>query len=157
MGRRRKGPWLRKQDNCWYTTLNRKSIKLGHGGQPYSEIEQAYHELLAKRAKPANVSLAWLIEQFLDDVERTKSKRTHEWFKRYLDCFLGYFGPRLRPENLAPEMVNRWIGDKYQHASPSTHNGAPRQRTTHSYLSAATAPRVAPGQPLLSYRRQVGH
>lgn len=102
MGRRRKGPWLRKQDQCRHTTVGRNSVKLGHAGQPYSDIEQAYHALLAKSEKPATVTVAWLCEAFLKGVRRTRSTGTFLWYSRFLDKCRAFFGNSLRPESLAP-------------------------------------------------------
>ncbi|MEM9186279.1 MAG: site-specific integrase [Planctomycetota bacterium] len=126
MGRRRKGPWVREQDQCWYTTVGRKSVKLGHAGQPYSEIEQAYHALLAKSKKPATVTVAWLIGAFLDDVQRTGSTGTFLWYSRFLNKCRDHFGNSLKPENLTGVMVSRWIERDYGDGSGSTQHGAAR-------------------------------
>lgn len=51
---------------------------------------------------------------------------TFDWYRRYLSKCVAFFGPTLKPENLAPAMVGRWIEQDYGSGSPSTQNGAAR-------------------------------
>ena len=34
-GRKRRGPWLRRHDNCCFTTVGREMVRLGTGDRPY--------------------------------------------------------------------------------------------------------------------------
>jgi hypothetical protein len=52
-GRPRKGPWLRKSDQCWYTTVGRKSVKLGKASEPKKEIERRYKLICDRLQQPA--------------------------------------------------------------------------------------------------------
>lgn len=100
--------------------------QVDQAGQPYSEIEAAYFALLAKAEKPITITVAWLCGAYLDDVERTRSEGTFDWYRCYLEKCVAFFGPTLKRENLAAATVGRWIEQDYGSCSPSTQNGAAR-------------------------------
>src|SRR5690349_6327451 len=64
------------------------------GRGPYVVIEQAYFNLMAKGQKPATVTVAWQIEAFLDDTQRTKAPATYQWYKERVNSCVDYFGAR---------------------------------------------------------------
>lgn len=130
MARKRKGPWLRKQDNCYYTTIRGQSIKLGSADEPYEDIEARYGEELAK-SKEAVPRSAWTIaalcEAFLDWCDRRRSAGTHQWYKEYLDEFYAHPGiDKLLASKLRPFHVTDWIDARYGDCSDSTKYNATR-------------------------------
>ena len=46
MGRQRKGPWRRGRSGHWFTTRNRKVIKVADKSESYDSAFQKYIELL---------------------------------------------------------------------------------------------------------------
>ncbi|QDV72464.1 tyrosine-type recombinase/integrase [Botrimarina mediterranea] len=151
MGRKRRGPWQRSQDGAWYTTIGRKSVKVGEAGQPYAEVEKAYFALLAKGEKPATVTVAWIVGAFLDDTERTKAPGTLKWYREHLDKCVAYFGDRLKPENLAGGMVDRWIAHDYGHLAQNTQHGA--ARAIVRAMNWAVGERHIERSPLIGYTK----
>jgi integrase len=108
MGRRRKGPWQRGQDGCYYTTVGRDLVKLGAAEDPWDQIEQVYHLAHAKGEKPSTLMVAWLADQFLEYVQQNRAETTYDWYHRYLQSFVRFTGPKLRVDNLSPALVLRW-------------------------------------------------
>jgi len=129
MARKRKGPWLRKQNNCFYTTIRGQSIKLGSADESYGDIEARYGEALAKasEAAPRSVwTVAALCEAFLEWCGRRRSAGTYQWYKDYLDTFYVYHGDKLRASKLRPFHVTDWIDARYGSCSDSTKYNATR-------------------------------
>jgi integrase len=151
MGRKRRGPWQRTEGGAWYTTVGRKSVRLGPADAPYAVIEKAYFELMAKGEKPTTLTVAWLIGAFLEDTQRTKAPATYQWYKERLDGFLDYFGQRLKPQNLQGGMVDRWISDRHGKASQTTQHGL--ARSIVRVMNWAVVQRHIERSPLLGYAK----
>lgn len=127
MGRKRKGPWLREEDNSYYTTINRKNVKICAADEPWEEVERQYHALLANEAeRPSIWTVAALVDEFLEDCKRRKSERTYEWYRRYLKEFADTIGTRLRIDNLTPYTVTNWVEGRYRDCSANTKHAATR-------------------------------
>lgn len=151
MGRRRKGPWFREQDQSWYTTYRDRPHKLGTAEQPYSEIEQAYHELLAKGQKPSRLTVAWLADEFLEEVQRDRSPSTYAWYKRYLDSCVKYVGSKLKADALTPTIVAKWVSLDYGHRTESTQHAA--ARSIVRLMNWAVAQQHLLRSPLVGYTK----
>lgn len=151
MGRKRTGPWLRKQDRCWYTTVGRKSVRLGTSAQPYDEIEQAYHALLANQRQklrpPETVSE--LCERFLEATRRSRAASTHAWYAAHLSRCVAFLGRSLRPEELSGATVDRWLDQDFRNCTETTKNGA--ARTIVRVMNWALAERLIERSPLAGY------
>jgi integrase len=125
MARRRKGPWQRNQDGCWYTTVGRKVVRLGSVDDPWDAIEDAYHREHAKGSKPAQLTVAWLCDQFLDYAKLHRADGTYHWYKFYLDEFFAAVGPKLLVDQLTPRRVNDWIQSRFgRHSDTVQHHAA---------------------------------
>jgi integrase len=126
MARRRTGPWLRSQDNCYYTTINRTAIKLGSADEPWETIEQRYAEEIAKTEKPLRWTVVALIDRFLEHSKRRNSPDTYEWYKGYLDSFKAWVSSRQRVTSLDPDTVTQWVEARFSTCSDSSRANAIR-------------------------------
>lgn len=126
MGRKRKGPWLRKQDNCYYTTIGKELHKLGSADDEWEDIEAAYHALHLKREKRSVWTVAAMADAFLDWCDKHRSPGTYEWYKRYLEEFCASIGTQLKLSSLKAYHVNDWLDKRYGTASNNTRHGAAR-------------------------------
>jgi len=126
MGRKRRGPWQRKQDGCWYTTINRIAIKLGTADETWETIEQRYAEELAKTEKPTRWTVAALIDRFLEHSRHKNSEDTYEWYRGRLESFKTHVGPKLKVTALDPDTVLDWVEREFGKRSDSTRANAIR-------------------------------
>lgn len=149
MARKRRGPWLRKSDSCFYTTIGRQSIKLGSADTPWNDIERAYHAAHAKGTKPVILTLAWLCDEYLDFVKQHRATTTFDWYSEYLKNFCAFVGSRLRVDGLTHAILNRWISKSYGKSSPSSRHAA--ARCVVRVMNWAIAERVIVQSPLLGY------
>ena len=149
MARKRRGPWQRKQDGCWYTTVGRALHKLGDADTPWPMVEDAYHKLLAKGEKPSRVYVAWLCDQFLDYVEKHREPTTYGWYKHYLTEFCATIGPRLRVEQLAPKTLSDWIDSRFGKCSDTVKHHA--ARCTVRVMNWAVKERLIDRSPLAGF------
>src|SRR4051794_19738306 len=109
MARRRSGPWLRSSDNCFYTTVGRRLVKLGSADDPWEQVQRAFHSEHAKGEKPSALTVAWLVDEYLEFVQKHRAPTTYRWYKEYLSGFIARVGAKLRAECLTPTMVHDWI------------------------------------------------
>ena len=146
MARRKSGPWQRKRDGAWYTTVGRKMVRLGESDDSWEKIEAAYHKVHGRGEKPTNLTVDWLIGAFLEDCERSRAKSTYKWYEFYLSDFRKFVGPRLQAERLTPAALNKWLS-KYD--SETTQHGA--ARTVVRALNWAVNERLIDRSPLQGF------
>lgn len=151
MPRKRKGPWQRTEDGCWYTTVGRKVLKLGTADTPWDESERAYHALHSKGEAPARLTVARVCDDFLDFCERQRSKGTYDWYANYLRNFVVHVGARLKVEDLTPQTVGDWISRNYGDLSASAQHAAARCVTRA--MNWAVAERMIRQSPLVGYTK----
>lgn len=129
MARRSKGPWRRKQTGAWYTKIDGKQVKLGEADEPYEIALKRYYEAHANRdeQKPSCLlSVAQLIDDFLDWNKYNRAERTFEWYDRFLKPFHRHIGSNLLVDNLKPYHVDRWVKADYSSAKANTRRNAMR-------------------------------
>jgi len=69
MPRRSKGPWKRKQDSAYYTTVNGEQVKLTEPGASYEVAKKRYHEVHANSDRPVQQvpsTVAQVLDEFLE-------------------------------------------------------------------------------------------
>lgn len=128
MARRPKGPWRRKQDQCWYTTVAGKQVKLAEAHESYKTALKAYHDAHANDDTPdalVLVTVAQLLNDFLEWNEHNRAPRTYEWYKRFLKPFYEDIG-NLKVADLKPRHVDKWVAKDYKTAKPNTRRNAYR-------------------------------
>ena len=129
VGRKRKGPWRRSSDNCWYTTIDRKVVKVAPATASYDEAFQAYCNLHAA-SEPAvagpHLTVAQLFDQFLQWCQQNRSANTYRWYLTYLKSFHQHHGANLRVGDLRPYHVDAWLQRRFKDASDSHKFGAIR-------------------------------
>ena len=129
MARRSKGPWRRKQDDCWYTKVNGKQVKLAEASESYEVALMRYHEVHAARAEdtpPALLTVAQIMDDFLEWNRNNRAPRTFEWYKRFLKPFHEHIGSGLLVGNLKPYHIDRWVAGGYSNAKNNTRRNAIR-------------------------------
>ncbi len=149
MARKRRGPWQRKQDGCWYTTIGRTSHRLGTADDAWEVIEAEYHKLHAKGEKPSVATAAWLSDQFLEFAELHRSPATYEWYKYYLSEFVARVGQRLKARDVSPSMVGNWIESRFGDQSASVKHHA--ARCVVRVMNWAVKERLLDRSPLAGY------
>lgn len=126
MSRRRKGPWFRKQNQSWYTTVNGQFVRLGSADDPWEEIERRYHEEHANEEKPSEWTVSRILDEFLDWCNKNREPSTYRWYRSRLQSFHKFIGDRLRVNDLDPWRVSKWVDKTYGDQSSSTRHGAYR-------------------------------
>ncbi len=121
-------PWYRAATNSWYVEIGGQQQLLGkHPSHlppprkrkrgdpppmPPTEIEQAYHRLMA--ANPANLPkasdlrVAVVCDLFLDFSEKHHTPDTYRGYKDFLQDFCDLYGTLLA-KDLKPLHVSRWL------------------------------------------------
>jgi integrase len=151
MGRKRKGPWRRKEDKCWYTTDvgSKKLVKLAPAD---ASSDQAFHLYCEYHANSEHddraqsgplLTVSQLIDEYLEWTRQNRSGRTYRWYRDYLRRFHDFHGPRLRVANLRPYHVDRWVSAHFNGQSASHRHGAIRSvnrvmnwAVKHRYIAA---------------------
>ena len=108
MPRQSKKPWFRTQDQCWYTTVRGRKIKLGTADTHPDIIRQAYHSYQAAGPMDSAVLVKHLAGQFLEYARVNNKPSTYNWYKRNLDGFVKYAGARKRATDLTSGFVLSW-------------------------------------------------
>ena len=132
MARRRKGPWRRKQDQCWYTTVpgTNKVVKLAPADASYEDacrLYHAYHVSQQGRTEAGPLlTVSQLIDEYLEWTKQNRSPRTFRWYRDYLIRFHKFHGDRLRVSDLKPYHVSQWLQAEYKGQSDSHRKGAIR-------------------------------
>lgn len=107
-------PWCRK-NRGWYVTLDGEQIPLGKDREA---AMAAYHKLMRQpkeKRKLSSVSVAALIDKFLDHVQKNLAIDTYIWYQSRLQCWVTKY-PELAVEDLKPFHVQEWIDDIDQSA-----------------------------------------
>ncbi|MCA9213313.1 MAG: hypothetical protein KDB27_09625 [Planctomycetales bacterium] len=103
MPRRSKGPWKRKQDDCYYTHVNGKQVKLTEPGESYEVAKKRYHEVHANAERPTNevpTTVAQILDEFLEWTQQNQEASTYRWYLNYLRKFHQHVGSRLLVSSL---------------------------------------------------------
>ena len=124
MARPRKGPWRRSQNGHWYTTLNRKNVKVADKGDSYEEAFKKYVEILNVRdVEPGKITVVALLDHYLEWVQGNRAHATYLWYKRFAQSFVNHVGKRLKVTDLKPLHVQNWISAKYADSTDNTKHG----------------------------------
>ena len=131
MGRKRTGPWRRKSNGCWYTTepKSKKYVKLAEANESYEIALEKYHahHAATKRVEPGpTVTVAELIDEFLEWCQHDRAPKTYRWYRDFLVRFHSRVGSSLLVANLKPYHVERWVQSDYAGKSANYRRGAIR-------------------------------
>jgi integrase len=122
---RKPGVWLREQDGWYYTTFRGDQVKLSKDAR---EAERAFHALHAQEhdaeAKGFRPTFRRLADQYLTFTQQTKSGKTYEHQKHFLQSFCDHVRSR-RAADLRPADVTSWLlsHPSWQHNSQVTARG----------------------------------
>jgi integrase len=101
--------WRRAEDGWWYCTHKGKKVKLS---QDRKEAKTAFHELKSKKddeePRAYRPSFKKLADQYLTFTQQTKSARTYEHQKYFLQRFCDHVKAKKAAE-LKPADVTAWI------------------------------------------------
>jgi integrase/recombinase XerC len=124
MSRNRKGPWRRGQNGHWHTTIGRKIVKVADKGESYEAAFQKYVELLNVRdIRPAALTVAALLDHFLDWTQGNRADSTYKWYQRFAQSFVDHVGKRLKVTDLKQFHVQNWISAKFRDSTDTTKHG----------------------------------
>lgn len=106
---RKPSVWFREQDGWYYTTFRGEQVKLS---KDVREAETAFHALHAQEPdqepKGYRPSFRKLADQYLDFTQQTKSERTYDHQKYFLQLFCDHVRNK-RAADLKPADVTGWI------------------------------------------------
>ena len=99
--------WFREEDGYYYTTRNRKQIKLS---QDKAEATRAFHALMAAGVAPDNrrPTVARLADEFLEQSKAENEPGTYETHRRFLQSFCDHAKGRKAPD-IRPEHMAAWL------------------------------------------------
>jgi integrase len=150
---RKPGVWFREQDGWYYTTFRGEQTKLS---KDPGEAERAFHALHAQEAdeepRGYRPSFRKLADAYLEFTSQTKSERTYDHQKYFLQSFCDHVRSR-RAADLKPADVTAWLlkHPAWQHNSQVTARGILRACLNWSLdqglLSSNPLLRVKTGAP----------
>ena len=116
---RRPKPWYRKARQAWFVTLDGVQHNLG---PEKKEAYDRFYELMRhpRRRRVSAHSLAAIIDEFLEWVQRHRSPHSYEAYRYRLQRFIERY-PDLRPTDLRPHHVEKWA-DSYVLARTTRRN-----------------------------------
>lgn len=127
MARKRKGPWRRKQDQHWYTTIGRKLAKVADKECTYEKAFQEYAKIVSQpHEPPARVTIGILLNSFVDWTQSNRAEATYQWYRRFRKSFVQHTGVSLKVQDVKPYHVQDWLSLHYKEATRTTQNGAIR-------------------------------
>ena len=140
-------PFLRKQTQSWYCSINGKQISLG---QDQESAFQKFHELMARRESLGGSfsSLYELSQAYLDWCENNRAPRTYDNHFRILKSFVGQVGKRLKIAQLRQHHLTKWLdrqpswGDTAKNDAIATVQRMLNWAIEEGYLSASPIPKV---------------
>lgn len=156
MARKHAGPWLRKSDLNWYTTVGNKLVRLGSAKDDPEAIHRAY---LAARGT-TRLTVSELVGRFLPAIKIECARSTYNWYSHYTKSFRDYeltfnrekFIIGSKPaQDIANHVVTAWIQECYGEFSPSTQHTAARAVTRMYNWSVKT--KLFPSSPLVGFRK----
>lgn len=115
-------PFFRKQTQSWYVQVGKRQVPLG---KDKAKAWDEYHKLMAgQRTLTPDEPVGVILDEFLDWVKRERSALSYAYYKRHLDSFYRFIGPRLTTSDLRPLHVTRWIADSYSKCGETSRNSA---------------------------------
>jgi integrase len=105
---RQSKPYYRKSRGTWICTINGKRITLG---KTKTEAFKHFYALMANKKAVAteNFTLDSLSQSYLDWVKKHREHATYYRNLRYLKSLIEHVGKRLKPTNLTPAIVKKWV------------------------------------------------
>ncbi len=127
MPRKRRGPWQRKQDGHWYTTIGRKLVKVADCDCTYEQAFQEYAKIVSQPYEPpGRLTIGVLLNSFLDWCQSNRAETTYEWYRRFCKSFVRHTGVGLKVSDVKPYHVQDWLSREYRDVSSTTKNDAIR-------------------------------
>ncbi|MCA9103016.1 MAG: site-specific integrase [Planctomycetales bacterium] len=106
-----------------------KQVKLAEADAPYKVALSEYHKVHAYKGpdvERGRLTVAQLMDDFLDWVEHNRASSTYEWYKRFLTPFHQHIGSTFRVANLKPFHIQAWVKADYRKAKNNTRRNAIR-------------------------------
>ena len=111
-------PFFKKARKLWYVEINRKQINLG---PDRDQAFRKYHEIMSQpRLVTSSKSLVYLVDVYLDWVQKNRAADTYEWYRYRLQRFIDKY-PTMNVDELRPYHVEQWV-DAYDIAVTTRRN-----------------------------------
>lgn len=123
---RRPQPFFRSQTQSWYVQLQGRQINLGRDREA---AWAKYNELMAAssgRSLGPHVSVAELLDEFLEHIQQNRAEKTYLWYRNYLRGFVDHLGRRTKVYDLRPYHVTKWLDESFADLSATSRNCAVR-------------------------------
>ena len=120
-------PWWREDRQSWFVTIEGTRYNLGPDEH---EADREFHRLLSlpsaarapKASPPSGLTVAELLDKYLDWCQKHRAQRTYDWYKEHLQNFLDSLSSAAEflVSDLKPYMVIEWAdehdswGDNYR-------------------------------------------
>ncbi len=107
-------PFFKKSRGLWYVEVDRKQVNLG---ADRDKAFKRYHQMMVqpRERRVETTSLAAIVDEFLEWVQKHRSAETYEWYRYRLQRFCERY-PTLKSSDLRPFHVQRWV-DSYDNLS----------------------------------------
>ncbi|MCC7336535.1 MAG: tyrosine-type recombinase/integrase [Pirellulaceae bacterium] len=111
--------WFRKDRNSYYVTIDGRTHKLG---SDKDVAEKAFHKLKAADGPPpASISVATLLDNFLQWVKANRAQGTFNTYTHYLQGFLDSLSnPSMEARRVKPFNVTEWIKPSWSKSYQTT-------------------------------------
>jgi integrase len=121
---KRARPYFKKSHQSWYVNLHGKPYRLG------TDEQQAwidYHKLMAGVGPVSDrTPAATLLDKFLVWTKENREPATYAWYHTHVRSFADFIGSRISINDVTPNNVTSWLGQKYKGRSDTYRNGAVR-------------------------------
>ena len=102
-------PFFRETRGLWYVQVDRRQINLG---ADRDAAFRQYHQLMQQPAQTvtstASVSVASIVDVFLDWSQKHRALRTYRRYLEYCQSFVNQF-PGLLVADLKPFHIQEWV------------------------------------------------
>lgn len=104
-------PYLRKQTNSWFCSIDGQQVSLGKDREA---AHAKFHELMANRETIGGQfqTLYELSQAYLDWCQANRKTGTYAAHRRYLKSFVDQVGKRMKILQLRQHHLTKWLSDK---------------------------------------------
>ena len=101
-------PWYRAERKAWFVTINGVQHNLGPDKK---DAQRRFHQLMRepKSKRVSSLSLAAVIDEFLEWVQKNRSPANYEGYRYRLQRFITRY-PDLGVDEVRPYHVEKWAG-----------------------------------------------
>lgn len=121
---RRAQPYFKKSHQAWYVNLHGKPRRLGISEE---QAWNEFHKLMADlEPVSSHMPAATLLDKFLAWTKENREATTFIWYHTHLKSFIDFVGRRISINDVVPNHVTTWLGERYRGKTDTYRNCAVR-------------------------------